>query len=164
MRSFLIPLMILLSWGDLQPVDAQAPASLAPLNRFPRMMQEYYLTRVRRLSNAREARLDSLHTREDAEQYVASVRERIAKCFGEFPQRTPLNPRITGVLQRDGYRIEKLIYESRPGFLVTANLYLPELAGACRPWWEPAGIRPMGRRPKRTSRLLKDSPAAAMSS
>lgn len=39
--------------------------------------------------------------------------------------RTPLNVRITGTVERDGYRIEKLYYESLPRLYVTANLYLP---------------------------------------
>ena len=39
---------------------------------------------------------------------------------------TPLNPRITGAVERDAYRIEKVIFESRPNFLVTGNLYVPK--------------------------------------
>jgi len=41
-------------------------------------------------------------------------------------ERTPLNVRITGTVQRDGYRIEKLYYESLPGLHVPANLYIPD--------------------------------------
>ncbi len=41
-------------------------------------------------------------------------------------ERPPLNIRVTGVLQRDGYRIEKLYYESLPGLYVPANLYVPD--------------------------------------
>jgi dienelactone hydrolase len=44
---------------------------------------------------------------------------------GELPK-TPLAARSTGVIKRPGYRIEKVIYDSRPGFPVTANLYVPE--------------------------------------
>lgn len=40
--------------------------------------------------------------------------------------RPPLNARVTGTLQRDGYRIEKLYYESLPGLYVPANLYIPD--------------------------------------
>ncbi|MGD8238492.1 MAG: acetylxylan esterase [Armatimonadota bacterium] len=40
-------------------------------------------------------------------------------------RRPPLNPRVTGTLERDGYRIEKLYYESLPKLYVTANLYVP---------------------------------------
>jgi len=43
-----------------------------------------------------------------------------------FPPRTPLKARITGVIKRQGYRIEKLVYESRPNFPVTAHLYVPD--------------------------------------
>jgi len=41
-------------------------------------------------------------------------------------ERSPLNVRITGTIQRDGYRIEKLYYESLPGLYVPANLYIPD--------------------------------------
>lgn len=33
---------------------------------------------------------------------------------------------VTGTIERKGYRIEKLYYESLPGLRVTANLYLPQ--------------------------------------
>ncbi len=41
----------------------------------------------------------------------------------------PLNPRITGRLDAQGYSIEKVIFESLPGFFVTANLYRPTQTG-----------------------------------
>lgn len=48
------------------------------------------------------------------------------EILGKFPEKTPLNPHITDRIERDDYIIEKLIFESRPGFYVTANLYLPQ--------------------------------------
>ncbi|MFQ5677014.1 MAG: alpha/beta hydrolase family protein, partial [bacterium] len=48
------------------------------------------------------------------------------EILGEFPSKTPLNPQITGVIEKDDYIIEKVIFESRPEFYVTANLYLPK--------------------------------------
>lgn len=53
------------------------------------------------------------------------LRERMLRALGGLPERTPLAPRVTGVLERDGFRVEKIIFESQPGFYVTANLYLP---------------------------------------
>ena len=48
-------------------------------------------------------------------------------ALGEFPEtKTPLNPRITGTLDRGDYRVEKLVFESLPGFYVTANVYVPK--------------------------------------
>ena len=49
---------------------------------------------------------------------------------GPPPERTPLNVRTTGSLERAAYRVEKLIYESRPGFHVPANLYIPTKQGS----------------------------------
>ena len=52
--------------------------------------------------------------------------QRIRECFGPEPERTALNPRVTGTVERDAYTIENVIFESRPGMLVTANLYIPK--------------------------------------
>jgi len=41
-------------------------------------------------------------------------------------ERSPLNIKVTGSIQADGYRIEKLYYESLPGLYVPANLYIPD--------------------------------------
>jgi len=41
------------------------------------------------------------------------------------PAKTPLNPRIFGRIDRQNYSIEKVFFESYPGFLVTGNLYRP---------------------------------------
>ncbi|MFM1944998.1 MAG: hypothetical protein RI897_3980 [Verrucomicrobiota bacterium] len=98
-------------------------------NRFPRMVQEFYVEQVRLAEWRRVERLGALRTGEEAEQYVRDVRARVRECFGPFPEKTPLNARITGVVRREGYRIEKLIFESRPGFLVTGNVYVPEGVG-----------------------------------
>ncbi len=48
-----------------------------------------------------------------------------------LPPKSDLKGMVTGTIQREGYRIEKVRYESRPGLLVTAHLYLPEGQG---PW------------------------------
>ena len=42
-----------------------------------------------------------------------------------MPERTPLEPRITGTIEQDGYTVEMLHYQSRPHLYVTANLYRP---------------------------------------
>jgi cephalosporin-C deacetylase-like acetyl esterase len=47
--------------------------------------------------------------------------------------RPPLNVKIVGTLQKEGYRIEKLFYESLPDLYVPANLYIPEGFSEPRP-------------------------------
>lgn len=95
------------------------------LNRFPRMVQEFFVRQVRESASRHLRRLGELKTKADAEGYVRDVRQRIHRSFGQHPERTPLNPRVTNVIERDGYRIENVIFDSRPGFPVTANLYIP---------------------------------------
>jgi dienelactone hydrolase/pimeloyl-ACP methyl ester carboxylesterase len=101
-------------------------ASLTPLNRFPRMVQEYFVDQVRQVEQQADQRRAAVKSRRAATAYVRDVQDKIQQCFGPWPEKTPLNPRITGVVERDQYKIEKVIFESRPGFLVTADLYIPQ--------------------------------------
>lgn len=61
-----------------------------------------------------------------------------------WPQRTPLNVRITGVLDRPEFTIEKIAFESLPKFYVTGNLYLPKR----RPAPAPRRLSFYGHRPR----------------
>jgi len=94
-------------------------------SRYPNMVQEYYVTRVREIMRRRRERIEGLRTRVDAERYVAHVRRAVRRAFGPMPPRTPLNARTTGRDRLRHYDLEKVVFESRPGFLVTGNLYLP---------------------------------------
>ena len=128
-RHFLKESSLLLAGAALHeslPPAHGATPSPPPFNRFPRMVQEYYVNRVRLLDQTRRRRIEALTDKEEADAYVASVRERIRLSFGPEPPRTPLRPSITRIIDRGDYRIENIIFESRPGFLVTANLYLPK--------------------------------------
>ena len=61
------------------------------------------------------------------EEHRKRVRDHFMTAIGGLPEeRTPLNVQCTGSLDRGGYTIEKLIYESLPEFYVTAALYLPK--------------------------------------
>lgn len=113
-----------LDWPTLLAADGDS-AAFQPANGFPRMVQEYWVAQMRRLDQEHARREATLRTRADAEAYVAEVRDKIQQSFGQWPERTPLNARVTGTLDRDGYRLEKVIFESRPSFFVTADLYLP---------------------------------------
>ncbi|MBX7123336.1 MAG: acetylxylan esterase [Opitutaceae bacterium] len=116
--------------------DTVAPSDtkgLARQNRSPRSVQEYYVRRVRETMREADARRAAMRTRADAERYVADVRERLRQCYGPMPEKMPLKPRVMKTLERDGYRIENVIYESRPGFPVTANLFVPSKLKAPAP-------------------------------
>ncbi|MDF1858972.1 MAG: hypothetical protein P1U87_02090 [Verrucomicrobiales bacterium] len=84
-----------------------------------------FLTHLER----RRGAFESLDSMEDCHRWQEERRQFFRKQIGGFPKRTPLHPQIVGTLQGDGYRLEKILFESRPGFHVTANLYLPESDG-----------------------------------
>jgi dienelactone hydrolase len=58
-------------------------------------------------------------------------REWLSRALGlpPNPASSPFDGEIVGAIERDGYRIEKTVFYSRPGFLVTAHLYLPSGPG-----------------------------------
>jgi dienelactone hydrolase len=116
--------------ASAQTQSAAAQPALAAFNHFPRMMQDYFSIRLREIEARADRRRNALASKADAEAYVQEVRRKIRQCFGTFPQRTPLNSRVTGTLDRGDYKIEKVIFESRPNFPVTANVYRPAQVAA----------------------------------
>jgi len=66
-------------------------------------------------------------SRKDWEEPRKRLREAMFAAMGSLPDKAcPLEPKEVGVLKRDGYRIEKLLFQSRPDVWVTANAYVPE--------------------------------------
>ncbi len=111
---------------DLPAQDAAKKEPLAPFNRFPRMVQEFFVEQVRQAEAEGEQRRSALKSKAEAEAYVRWVRERIQDGFGPWPEKTPLNATVAGIVDRETYHIEKVLFESRPKFFVTANLYVPK--------------------------------------
>jgi hypothetical protein len=71
-----------------------------------------------------------LKSRAEIEARREEVRQSALRLIGGLPaEKAPLNPRVTGGFQREGYRVENVIFESLPNYRVTANLYLPEGKG-----------------------------------
>jgi cephalosporin-C deacetylase-like acetyl esterase len=72
----------------------------------------------------------SIRSVEDAERRQQYVRQELLNDLGGLPDyHGPLNARVTGELHAGSYTIEKVLYQSLPGFYVTANLYLPNQPG-----------------------------------
>jgi len=92
---------------------------------------------------SRNSDISRLKTKSDWEERQSIVRKKLSEVMGPFPEKTPLNIRITGVIQKEGYRVEKLIYESLPGYFVTSALFIPDnLEGKA-----PAILNPIGHSP-----------------
>ncbi len=92
-----------------------------------RQMLSRYLERLARESfDRRDAEYEKLKTNDQIDAYQTKLREFFFRQLGRLPERTPLNPRLVGTIDGEGYRIEKIIFESQPKHFVTALLYLPK--------------------------------------
>lgn len=91
----------------------------------PQMMHAYLMQMVAQASDRRLVGYEKLKTPEELAAYQQRQRQFFLDQLGELPERTPLNAKSVGKQDRDGYRIEKVLFESQPRHYVTAILYLP---------------------------------------
>jgi cephalosporin-C deacetylase-like acetyl esterase len=77
---------------------------------------------------------EGIRTEQDLLAVRRQLEQHLLAMLGGLPsERTPLHPRITGKIQMDGFRIEKLIFESLPGVYVSALVYVPEEGNKTHP-------------------------------
>ncbi|HEX4170775.1 MAG TPA: acetylxylan esterase [Bryobacteraceae bacterium] len=100
---------------------------------YSRCLPEYLSSLARAAYEKRNAHLDALTNSDAILGRQRWVRETFWTLIGGEPERTPLSARITGQLERTGYRLQKVVYESRPRVFVSANLYLPTAGKAPYP-------------------------------
>ena len=75
----------------------------------------------------RQKRWEAIKSEGDLLRLQEQLRDHLLKMLGGLPtEKSPLNPQITGRIEMQGFRIEKLIFESLPGVYVTALVYVPE--------------------------------------
>src|SRR4051812_34826703 len=68
---------------------------------------------------------------QEARRRAEALRRRIQAAEGDWPrEKAPLDPRVLGTLEREGYRVERLLLQTRAGCYATANVYVP--AGGAR--------------------------------
>ncbi|HMJ88599.1 MAG TPA: acetylxylan esterase [Candidatus Acidoferrum sp.] len=93
------------------------------------------------------------------ERRAADIREQVLVSCGlwPMPEKTPLNAKIFGRIERDGYSVEKVYFQSYPGFYVAGNLYRP--MGKKGPF--PGILNPHGHWAKGRLEDVKDGSAVA---
>ena len=94
-------------------------------NQLPRYLRTQAEEQFEQAQTERE-QIDDLAAAED---HVERARTNFIDALGGLPKSTaPLDAKRAGTLERDGYSIEMIVFESLPGFHVTSNLYLPAAA------------------------------------
>jgi dienelactone hydrolase len=107
------------------PVDDELRV-LQDAQRPREMLQAYLMGEAGKAFDARRRTVAALKTPDAWNHRRDELRGKFLAALGAFPERTPLNARVVGRDRRDGYAVERVVFESRPGHHVTAVLYLPE--------------------------------------
>ncbi len=92
----------------------------------PNAFYHFLSNEAYKFSGAREEKISKISTKDELLLRQEEVRQTMWKIIGPFPEKTPLNAKITSIVKKRDYRVENLIYESLPGFYVTASLFVPE--------------------------------------
>lgn len=111
--------------------SAQTPDELAVLpywkyyNNQPEVLYRHLCGQAFGQLAARKKLIQSLKTQQDWQKRQMLVRQKLQEAIGAFPEKTPLNPVVTGKVERDGITVEKLYFESMSNYYVTAALFMP---------------------------------------
>ena len=90
------------------------------------MLLAYIAGKHNALSERWDREREAIRDRAALERRNSFVRARSVEMLHGYPEKTPLRPVVVKTSKRDGYRVENVMFESRPGFFVTGNLYLPD--------------------------------------
>jgi hypothetical protein len=139
-----LPLFLVFFIFQLIPIKSQDDVALFDYWQYysdaENSLYKYFCSAGFQQLEERKTLIDKLQSEGDWKERQADVREKLLEIIGPFPEKTPLNIKVTGIIHRDGYRVEKLIYESQPGYYVTSALFIPEnLEGRA-----PAILNPIG--------------------
>jgi dienelactone hydrolase len=94
-----------------------------------KMLYTYLQGECGRAFEGRRKDVAELRTADDLKKRQDQLRASFIEALGGLPKKTPLNARVAGTVQGDGFRVDKVIYESRPDHHVTGVLYIPEGKG-----------------------------------
>jgi dienelactone hydrolase len=95
-----------------------------------RESEETFLEFVKSRTTELRARDEAPSSLDDWQRRRGELRAQLLAAWGGFPEKAcPLNPRILGTLERDGYRIERVIFQTMPDVWMTANAYVPDQTG-----------------------------------
>lgn len=93
--------------------------------KLPDMLLSYLAQKLNALSDKWDQERARIQTPAEIEARNRFVRQKFVEMLDGFPERAPLDPVVVKTLDRDGYRVENVMFQSRPNFWVTANLYVP---------------------------------------
>src|SRR5688572_22117262 len=106
--------------GLLASFAAQAAArERSYADEFPDMLLRRLVNPLNALSEDWDKQRARISTPAQIDARNAEVRKRMLSMLGPWPERCPLEPRTVKAFDRNGYRVENVMFQSRPDFWVT---------------------------------------------
>lgn len=130
---------------------ALAPCSVAGVrlrsyaDEMPDMLVSHLSRKLNDLASRWDVERSGIKTAAQLLDRNRFVREKFRQMVHGFPERTPLNAIVVRSAERDGYRVENVMFQSRPNFWVTGNLYVPAGKGPFPGIISPCGHYPLAR-------------------
>ncbi len=118
-----------LAFGGLASCLATRCCAGAEYRDYSRCLPDYITRLAGEARGRRDRALSKLNSPKAIEERQTWVRSTFLKLIGGLPSRTDLNLQLAGSFERRGYHVQRLCYESRPHFFVTADLYIPDGSG-----------------------------------
>ena len=98
----------------------------------PNMLVTYLARRLDEQRRRWDGERAKIQTAADVHARNQFVLAKIREMAGSFPPKAPLAARTARTIERPGYRIENVLFQSQPGYWIPANVYVP--AGAAGPF------------------------------
>lgn len=123
--KYFLTLFISLSFG--YAATCQDPLDVLPVSGRNELFHSFLMAEGGRLWDARaDSVTAALGSAQSLLQRQGQLKAAYLKLLGDLPDKTPLEAEMQGVIQGDGYYIEKITYQSSPNHHVTANFYIPD--------------------------------------
>lgn len=123
------PIVVILAMMTGQVASAGVLEDAGRLDEPRAMMTEWLNAAGLAALEARREAVAALNGTEAIFDRQQDIREAFVDALGGFPERTPLNAQVVATGEGDGFRYEKIIFESQPGHHVTGVLFLPTTPG-----------------------------------
>ncbi|HSB14464.1 MAG TPA: alpha/beta hydrolase family protein [Bryobacteraceae bacterium] len=124
-RGFLKQAGVAATFPWFSPAALHGAREESYAHEMPDMLLAHLSNRLNALAAKWDREREAIKTPAQLEARNSFVRQKLREMMHGFPKRAPLNPVVVAVHERDGYRVENVMFQSRPDFWVTGNVYVP---------------------------------------
>jgi cephalosporin-C deacetylase-like acetyl esterase len=129
-RQFITQAAVLALGNFFVPLKGAFANQPSYQDELPDMLLSFLVRKLNALSASWDQERAKVRTPEDIEARNRFVRAKFLEMLGGLPERNPLNPVRVAAHEREGYRVENVMFESHSDFWVTGNLYIPTTGSA----------------------------------